>query len=46
MTRPAISQASMPNPTQDLKRTQHDFKNMLEMMLEKKWLCNLFEIIS
>jgi len=33
-------------PLQDFKRTWHELKNMLKVMLEKKWFCNLFEIIS
>jgi hypothetical protein len=40
-----ISQTPTPGPTQDLKCAQCKFKNMLEMMLKKDWLCSLFEIV-
>lgn len=41
-----INQVFTPGPTQDLKCAQCKLEDMLEMMLEKEWSCNLFEIIS
>jgi len=40
------SQASKFRPIQDFQWTQWGSKDVSNMMLEKKWLCKFFEMIS
>jgi hypothetical protein len=39
------SQASKLRPMQDFQWAQWGFEDVSNMMLEKEWLCNFFEII-
>jgi hypothetical protein len=40
------SQASKLRPMQDFQRAQWGSEDVSNMMLEKEWLCNFFDMIS
>jgi len=46
MTRRVDSQAPAPGLIEDFKRVQPESEDMSKMMLENKWLCILFKIVS
>jgi hypothetical protein len=42
----AKSHALGPRLAHDFKHAQYESKAILKMMLEKEWLCNMFEMFS
>jgi hypothetical protein len=46
MIRQAKSHALAPGLANDFKHAQCESKAISKMMLEKEWLCNLFEMLS
>jgi hypothetical protein len=42
----AKSHALGPGLAHDFKHAQYESKAILKMMLEKEWLCNMFEMFS